>query len=81
MFDSLANALSKAYRAIVGQKTLTEANVDEGIRAVVARGLGAKGSALGRGRSPRHADVSTRTVASPAPAFARYRSVSISCSR
>jgi signal recognition particle subunit SRP54 len=34
MFDSLANALGKAYRAIVGQKTLTEANVDEGIRAV-----------------------------------------------
>jgi signal recognition particle subunit SRP54 len=34
MFDSLANALGKAYRAIAGQKTLTEANVDEGIRAV-----------------------------------------------
>ncbi|MBZ0151251.1 MAG: signal recognition particle protein [Planctomycetes bacterium] len=34
MFDSLANALGKAYRAIVGQKTLTEANVDDGIRAV-----------------------------------------------
>jgi signal recognition particle subunit SRP54 len=34
MFDSLANALGKAYRAIVGQKVLTEANVDEGIRAV-----------------------------------------------
>jgi len=34
MFDSLANALGKAYRAMVGQKVLTEANVDEGIRAV-----------------------------------------------
>ena len=34
MFDSLANALGKAYRAIVGQKVLTEANIDEGIRAV-----------------------------------------------
>ncbi|MBL8729218.1 MAG: signal recognition particle protein [Planctomycetes bacterium] len=34
MFDSLANALGKAYRAIAGQKVLTEANVDEGIRAV-----------------------------------------------
>jgi signal recognition particle subunit SRP54 len=34
MFDSLANALGKAYRAIAGQKTLTEANVDEGIRSV-----------------------------------------------
>ena len=34
MFDSLANALGKAYRAIVGQKVLTESNVDEGIRAV-----------------------------------------------
>jgi len=34
MFDSLANALGKAYRSIVGQKVLTEANVDEGIRAV-----------------------------------------------
>jgi signal recognition particle subunit SRP54 len=34
MFDSLANALGKAYRALVGQKVLTEANVDEGIRAV-----------------------------------------------
>ncbi len=34
MFDSLANAMGKAYRAIVGQKVLTEANVDEGIRAV-----------------------------------------------
>ncbi|MFN6194806.1 MAG: 30S ribosomal protein S16, partial [Planctomycetota bacterium] len=34
MFDSLATALGKAYRSIVGQKVLTEANVDEGIRAV-----------------------------------------------
>ncbi|MEZ5965881.1 MAG: signal recognition particle protein [Planctomycetota bacterium] len=34
MFDSLANALGSAYRAIVGQKVLTEANVDEGIKAV-----------------------------------------------
>jgi signal recognition particle subunit SRP54 len=34
MFDSLASALNKAYRAIVGQKVLTEANVEEGIRAV-----------------------------------------------
>ncbi len=34
MFDSLANALGKAYRSLVGQKVLTEANVDEGIRAV-----------------------------------------------
>ncbi|MGE0144644.1 MAG: signal recognition particle protein [Planctomycetota bacterium] len=34
MFDVLSNALSKAYRSIVGQKVLTEANVEEGIRAV-----------------------------------------------
>ncbi|MFO1052427.1 MAG: signal recognition particle protein [Planctomycetota bacterium] len=34
MFDLLSGAFSKAYRAIVGQKVLTEANVDEGIRAV-----------------------------------------------
>ncbi len=34
MFDALAGAMSKAYRAIVGQKVLTEANVEEGIRAV-----------------------------------------------
>ncbi len=34
MFDSLANALGSAYRSIVGQKTLTAANVDDGIRAV-----------------------------------------------
>jgi signal recognition particle subunit SRP54 len=34
MFDSLANALGNAYRAIVGQKVLTEQNVEEGIRAV-----------------------------------------------
>lgn len=34
MFDSLATALGKAYRSIVGQKTLTESNVEEGIRAV-----------------------------------------------
>lgn len=34
MFDALANALGKAYRALVGQKVLTEQNVDEAIRAV-----------------------------------------------
>ncbi|MCA8954068.1 MAG: signal recognition particle protein [Planctomycetes bacterium] len=34
MFDSLANALGAAYRSIVGQKTLTESNIDDGIRAV-----------------------------------------------
>ena len=34
MFDSLANALGSAYRAIVGQKVLTEKNVEDGIRAV-----------------------------------------------
>ncbi|MEC7583971.1 MAG: signal recognition particle protein [Planctomycetota bacterium] len=34
MFDSLANALSKAYGSITGQKVLTEKNVDDGIRAV-----------------------------------------------
>jgi len=34
MFDSLANALGNAYRSIVGRKTLTEANVDDGIRKV-----------------------------------------------
>ena len=34
MFDALTNAFSKAYTAIVGKKTLTEENVDEGIRAV-----------------------------------------------
>ncbi|MEE9127734.1 MAG: signal recognition particle protein [Planctomycetota bacterium] len=34
MFDSLAGALQNAYRALVGQKTLTEDNIDEGIRAV-----------------------------------------------
>ena len=34
MFDSLANALGSAYRSIVGQKTLTEKNVDDGLRAV-----------------------------------------------
>ncbi|MSR37399.1 MAG: signal recognition particle protein [Planctomycetes bacterium] len=34
MFDSLANALGSAYRSIVGQKVLTEKNVDEGIRSV-----------------------------------------------
>ena len=34
MFDSLANALGNAYRAIVGQKVLTEQNVEDGIRAV-----------------------------------------------
>ena len=34
MFDSLATALGTAYKSIVGQKKLTEANVDDGIRAV-----------------------------------------------
>jgi signal recognition particle subunit SRP54 len=34
MFDVLSTALSKAYRSIVGQKVLTDANVEEGIRAV-----------------------------------------------
>ncbi len=34
MFDALTGALSKAYRSIVGQKVLTEQNVEEGIRAV-----------------------------------------------
>ncbi len=34
MFDSLAGALGSAYRALVGKKVLTEANVEEGIRAV-----------------------------------------------
>jgi signal recognition particle subunit SRP54 len=34
VFDSLANALSSAYRAIVGNKVLTEGNVDESIKAI-----------------------------------------------
>jgi signal recognition particle subunit SRP54 len=34
MFDSLANALGNAYRAIAGQKVLTEQNVEDGIRSV-----------------------------------------------
>ncbi|MCC6670257.1 MAG: signal recognition particle protein [Planctomycetes bacterium] len=34
MFDSLAGALGRAYQALVGKKTLTEANIEEGIRAV-----------------------------------------------
>ncbi|MCA8944149.1 MAG: signal recognition particle protein [Planctomycetes bacterium] len=34
MFDSLTGALSNAYRSIVGKKVLTEANIEEGIRAV-----------------------------------------------
>ena len=34
MFDSLSGALGKAWRSLAGQKILTEANVDEGIRAV-----------------------------------------------
>ena len=34
MFDSLATAFGKVYTNLVGQKTLTEANVDEGIRSV-----------------------------------------------
>ena len=34
MFDSLANALGNAYRSIVGQKVLTEQNVEDGIRSV-----------------------------------------------
>ena len=34
MFDSLTGALSKAYTALAGKKTLTESNLDDGIRAV-----------------------------------------------
>ncbi len=34
MFDSLTGALSKAYSALAGKKTLSEDNIDEGIRAV-----------------------------------------------
>lgn len=34
MFDTLATALGSAYKSIVGKKKLTEANVDDGIRAV-----------------------------------------------
>ena len=34
MFDSLANALGSAYRSIVGQKVLTEKNVEDGIREI-----------------------------------------------
>ncbi|MBK8977442.1 MAG: signal recognition particle protein [Planctomycetes bacterium] len=34
MFDVLSGALTKAYRSIVGNKVLTEANVEEGIRSV-----------------------------------------------
>jgi len=34
MFDSLTGALQGAYQALVGKKTLTEDNIDEGIRAV-----------------------------------------------
>ncbi|MCB9871728.1 MAG: signal recognition particle protein [Planctomycetes bacterium] len=34
MFDSLTGALSKAYSALAGHKTLTDKNVDDGIRAV-----------------------------------------------
>ncbi|MFK7743231.1 MAG: signal recognition particle protein [Planctomycetota bacterium] len=34
MFDTLATAFGNAYKGLVGQKTLTEKNVDDGIRAV-----------------------------------------------
>ncbi|MHC5072540.1 MAG: signal recognition particle receptor subunit alpha, partial [Planctomycetota bacterium] len=34
MFDSLTGALQSAYQALVGKKTLSEDNIDEGIRAV-----------------------------------------------
>ncbi|GAB4147128.1 MAG: signal recognition particle protein [Planctomycetota bacterium] len=34
MFDTLASALGNAYRSLVGQKVLTEQNVEDGIRAV-----------------------------------------------
>ncbi len=34
MFDSLAGALRNAYSALVGKKQLTEANIEDGIRAV-----------------------------------------------
>ena len=34
MFDSLSGALNNAYRSLVGKKLLTEANVEESIRAV-----------------------------------------------
>ncbi|HEB54559.1 MAG TPA: signal recognition particle protein [bacterium] len=34
MFDTLATALGNAYKGIVGQKKLTEKNIDDGIRAV-----------------------------------------------
>ena len=34
MFDALSASLTKAYRSIVGGKTLSEANIEEGIRAV-----------------------------------------------
>lgn len=34
MFDSLTGALQSAYQALVGKKTLTEENIEEGIRAV-----------------------------------------------
>ncbi len=34
MFDSLANALNSAYRTIVGNKVLTEGNVDDSIKAI-----------------------------------------------
>jgi signal recognition particle subunit SRP54 len=34
MFDILSGALQKAYRGIVGNKVLTEANVDEAVRSI-----------------------------------------------
>ena len=34
MFDSLSGALGKAWRALAGEKILTEKNIEEGIRAV-----------------------------------------------
>ena len=34
MFDSLSGALNKVYSALAGKKSLTEKNVDDGIRAI-----------------------------------------------
>ncbi len=34
MFDSLSGALNKAYRAIAGQKVVTEQNIEESVRAI-----------------------------------------------
>ena len=41
--DSLTGALSKAYSALAGKKTLSEDNIDEGIRAVRSRALAQQG--------------------------------------